>query len=115
VHITNCCANSADQRAFAGEIVIADFADPAPFPGLHGDTAPPPPPERAAAAKDNDEDGVRGAAGGSGGTDGLSLARAFLDVQLLLSALVAAAAPCLAAQRSSRHFEYLGVDAMVSG
>jgi hypothetical protein len=31
VHITNCCANSADQKAFAGEIAIADFADPAPL------------------------------------------------------------------------------------
>ena len=90
VHITNCCANSADSAAFAGEIVVPDLSDPAPFEGL-----------------------VSTAPGGAPGTGGMSLARAFSDMKAILAGLVEAAAPLLEAQPSKDHFEYMGVDFMV--
>jgi len=114
VHITNCCANSADKDAFAGEIVIADFADPATFPGLHADSAPAP--AHASASETNEGNSAQNIAPdpiGAANSSGFSLARAFQDVAEALSALVAAAAPSLEAQRSPHHFEYLGVDVMV--
>jgi len=114
VHITNCCANSADKDAFAGEIVVTDFADSSPFPGLHPDTMPAPvPPSSRGAHEGNSTKSSSGDVVGAVDGSGLSLSRAFQDVAASLAALVAAAAPCLEAQRSPNHFEYLGVDVMV--
>ena len=90
VHITNCCANSDDPAAFAGEIAIPNLADSAPFPGI--------------ARADNTETTRVTAAGGVG----LSLAGAFGDIQRILAALVSAAAPFLEAQPSATHLEYIG-------
>jgi hypothetical protein len=36
VHITNCCANSDNLDAFAGEIVIDDLGDRSPYPDIEG-------------------------------------------------------------------------------
>jgi hypothetical protein len=122
VHITNCCANSGNKQAFAGEIVIDDLTNPAPYPGtgnentnwnLNNKTAASGDSSSSISVCENPTTNNNNNNNGGVSDGDISFATGFKDMCSILSSLIDAAAPFLEAQTSQRNFEYMGVDFMI--